>query len=86
MQDLDSAGIRNFAVLFAACYTFGLGGYLIGRVINRRPIEGAQIRRLLVFLGVYVVIYVSWPGAAHCVDGCAEFDLRASHARVVWGI
>lgn len=58
MRDLDSTGIRNFAVLFVACYTFGLGGYLVGRVINRRPIEGSQVRRLLVFMGVYVVIYI----------------------------
>src|SRR5512147_1675015 len=58
MQDLDSAGIRNFALLFVACYTFGLGGYLVGRVINHRPIEGSQVRRLLVFMGVYVVIYI----------------------------
>ena len=58
MQDLDSDGLHNFAQLFIACYTLGLGGYLIGRVANRRPIEGAQVRRLLVFMGVYVVIYV----------------------------
>jgi phosphatidate cytidylyltransferase len=58
MQDLDSDGIRNFALLFSASFTIGLCGYLLGRIVNRRPIEGSQVRRGLVFMGVYVVIYI----------------------------